>query len=164
MLCLSICLSSAFPEHYSKFGRGSGEKTAVFSNRRFYSNGNDRCAGDHRPVDRRGIGFYNGYIENSKITKAKSQISVMQGAMDSFYAGNGVYPSTAAELQLSGIDTAALDPWGKNYVISVSSTEGGENNCYVIHTGFALVHQNKVVAGSGKWGRSQEPDVVDPPY
>ena len=30
-----------------------------------------------------GIGFYNGYIENSKITKAKSQISVMQGAMDS---------------------------------------------------------------------------------
>lgn len=111
-----------------------------------------------------GIGFYNGYIENSKITKAKSQISVMQGAMDSFYAGNGVYPSTAAELQLSGIDTAALDPWGKNYVISVSSTEGGENNCYVIHTGFALVHQNKVVAGSGKWGRSQEPDIVDPPY
>ena len=110
-----------------------------------------------------GIGFYNGYIENSKITKAKSQISVMQGAMDSYYAENGMYPSTPAEQELSGIDTAALDPWGKNYVIRVSSTEGGENNCYVIHTGLAQVRQNKVVAGGGKWGKSQEPDDVDPP-
>jgi general secretion pathway protein G len=109
-----------------------------------------------------GIGFYNGYIENSKITKAKSQISIMQGAMDSYYAEKGVYPSTEADQQLSGIDTSALDPWGKKYVISVASTEGGENNYYVISTGFAQVHQNKVVAGSGKWGRSQEPDVVDP--
>lgn len=109
-----------------------------------------------------GIGFYNGYLENSRITKAKSQISIMQGAMDSYYAEKGVYPSTEADQQLSGIDTSALDPWGKKYVIEVGSTKEGDNTSYVISTGFARVHQNKVVSGSGMWGRSEEPEVVEP--
>jgi general secretion pathway protein G len=106
-----------------------------------------------------GIGFYNGFIENSKVIKAKSQISVMQGAMDSWYAEHGSYPK-AEDKVLAGLDTEAKDPWGKEYLIVITS-EGGTDNCYVIRTGYEHVHQNKVVAGRGRNGRSEEPSLVD---
>ena len=108
-----------------------------------------------------GIGFYDGYIENSKVIKAKSQISVMQGAVDSWYAEHGSYPKDSADQVLAGLDTEAKDPWGKEYQIDVGS-DGGIDNCYVIRTGYDQIHQNKVVAGRGKNGRSEEPAVVDP--
>ncbi|CEO90030.1 MAG TPA: prepilin-type N-terminal cleavage/methylation domain-containing protein [Syntrophaceticus sp.] len=107
-----------------------------------------------------GIGFYNGFIENSKVIKAKSQISVMQGAVDSWYAEHGLYPTNLDDQMLAGLDTEAKDPWGKEYLIVVTS-EGGTDNCYVIRTGYEQIHQNKVVAGRGKNGRSEEPSLVD---
>lgn len=108
-----------------------------------------------------GIGFYNGYIENSKITKAKSQISIMQGAMDSWYAEHGAYPKSPEDQIMAGIDKEAKDPWGKEYVIAVEP-DGGIDNLYIIRTGYAQVHQNKVVAGRGKDGRSEEPTLMAP--
>ncbi|MDD2554423.1 MAG: prepilin-type N-terminal cleavage/methylation domain-containing protein, partial [Desulfotomaculaceae bacterium] len=39
-----------------------------------------------------GIKFYQVYIENAKVTKAKAQISTMQAALDTYYAENGAYP------------------------------------------------------------------------
>ncbi len=39
-----------------------------------------------------GIKFYLGYIENSRVTKAKAQISTMQASLDTYYAENGKYP------------------------------------------------------------------------
>jgi len=39
-----------------------------------------------------GIRFYLGYIENSRVTKAKAQITTMQASLDSYYAENGSYP------------------------------------------------------------------------
>lgn len=107
-----------------------------------------------------GVSFYSGYIEHSKITKAKSQISVMQGAMDSWYAGQGAYPKITGDQQLAGIDTEAKDPWGRVYIITVESADGLDNS-YQIRTGWAQVHQDKVVAGLGKNGRSVDPAVVD---
>jgi general secretion pathway protein G len=88
-----------------------------------------------------GIGFYNGFIENSKVIKAKSQISVMQGAVDSWYAEHGLYPTNLDDQMLAGLDTEAKDPWGKEYLIVVTS-EGGTDNCYVIRTGYEQIHQN----------------------
>ena len=107
-----------------------------------------------------GIGFYDGFIENSKVTKAKSQISIMQGGMDSWYAEHGAYPQTDEKQTLAGIDRQAKDPWGKEYMINVRS-ENGTNNAYDIRTGYAQVHGGKVVAGSGKNGRSEEPALKD---
>jgi general secretion pathway protein G len=107
-----------------------------------------------------GIGFYDGFIENSKVTKAKSQISIMQGAMDSWYAEHGAYPQTVQEEILAGIDREAKDAWGKVYMIDVQS-ENGTNNVYVIKTGHTQVHGDKVVAGRGKNGRSEEAKLED---
>lgn len=107
-----------------------------------------------------GISYYNGYIENSKVIKAKSQITIMQGAMDSWYAEHGAYPTNTEDQRLAGIDTEAKDPWGKNYLIDVKPE--GIFNTYVISTGCAQVHQNKVVAGRGEDGRSEEPTLMAP--
>jgi general secretion pathway protein G len=107
-----------------------------------------------------GISFYNGYIENAKVIKAKSQISIMQGAMDSWYAEHGFYPKSSEDWMLAGLDIEAEDPWGKGYQIKVES-DGGTDNCYVISTKYDEVHQNKMVAGRGKNGRSKEPELED---
>jgi general secretion pathway protein G len=57
-----------------------------------------------------GISFYDGYIENAKIVKAKSQISVMQSGMDCWYAEHGCYPQSAEEQMLAGLDLEVEDP------------------------------------------------------
>ncbi len=48
-----------------------------------------------------GIRFYLGYIENSRVTKAKAQITTMQASLDSYYAENGAYPFGATEAILT---------------------------------------------------------------
>ncbi len=105
-----------------------------------------------------GIGFYNGFIENSKVIKAKSQIAIMQGAMDSWYVGYGAYPDKQ-EQELAGLDPEAVDPWGDLFEIEIKSTKTKKS--YIIRTGFDRIHQNKVVEGCGENGRSQEPKLVD---
>ncbi|HBG22371.1 MAG TPA: hypothetical protein DDW83_03840 [Peptococcaceae bacterium] len=104
-----------------------------------------------------GISFYDGYIENAKIVKAKSQISVMQGGMDSWYAEHGCYPQTAEEQMLAGLDLEVEDPWGVLYQIAVEPA----GTAYSIWTTNIVFHQNKVVIGSGRNGRSDEPALGD---
>jgi general secretion pathway protein G len=70
-----------------------------------------------------GIKFYLGYIENSRVTKAKAQISTMQAALDAYYAEQSKYPADKAGLLNAGIAATdestdgstieAKDPWGK---------------------------------------------------
>ena len=50
-----------------------------------------------------GIKFYLGYIENSRVTKAKAQISTMQAALDAYFAEQTKYPADNAGLLNAGI-------------------------------------------------------------
>jgi general secretion pathway protein G len=119
-----------------------------------------------------GIKFYLGYIENSRVTKAKAQISTMQAALDAYYAENAEYPNGADAATLesalinSGIkvETAEggakstlkqTDPWGKNYKYNVSGDK------YVVYTGKNDVQgqNNTYVAGRGTSGESAPPEV-----
>lgn len=118
-----------------------------------------------------GIKFYLGYIENARVTKAKAQISIMQAALDAYYAEQGKYPADNAGLLNAGIATTAnpkeieaLDPWGENYEY-VTPSSG--NASYVIHTGKDNVQNQTTtyVAGEGLDGEGSQPEVttdIDP--
>lgn len=119
-----------------------------------------------------GIKFYLGYIENSKITKAKGQIATMQAALDSFFAEKGSYPDTTNELKEAGlipsdqattdidIDVAIIDitgnydPWGTSYPYNYSTDATGTKYC--LSTGYnAVKGTGTEVIGKGTGGASQ---------
>lgn len=113
-----------------------------------------------------GIKFYLGYIENSRVTKAKAQISTMQAALDAYYAEKGQYPADddgllnagiAAE-STDGITIKAKDPWAENYKYDVSD----DNTKYVVYTGKNDVRgqSDTYVAGRGTSGDSDAPVVI----
>jgi len=124
-----------------------------------------------------GTKFYLGYIENSRVTKAKAQISTMQAALDAYYAENAEYPNGADAATLesallnAGIkvvetpgeggakaDLEQKDPWGKQYKYDVS----GDNTKYVVYTGKNDVQgkDDTYVAGRGTSGESDPPEVI----
>jgi general secretion pathway protein G len=111
-----------------------------------------------------GIKFYLGYIENSRVTKAKAQISTMQAALDAYYAEQSKYPADKAGLLNAGIaatgdnDIEAEDPWGKQYKYKVS----GDQSEYVVYTGKNDVQgqSDTYVAGRGTSGESDPPEVI----
>ncbi len=113
-----------------------------------------------------GIRFYLGYIENARVTKAKAQISVMQAALDAYYAEQALYPATQDELLNAGIKATGdstlddNDPWGKKYTYAAKAVGGTDNKGYEIKTGENDV-QNKsaYVIGSGENGKSDPPEV-----
>jgi general secretion pathway protein G len=131
-----------------------------------------------------GIKFYLGYIENSKVTKAKAQISTMQAALDTYYAENGVYPTDAAAEGLKAkmlnaglivtdlvpVDGTAgqdgtlnvTDPWGAASNYLYHSTDGSS---YYVRSGRDTV-QNQLpitaVYGNGSAGVSNAPTVGTP--
>jgi general secretion pathway protein G len=118
-----------------------------------------------------GIKFYLGYIENSRVTKAKAQISTMQAALDAYYAEKGQYPADDDGLLNAGIAATestggstiitieAEDPWGKPYKYEVSSDQSE----YVVYTGNDKVQGkgNTYVVGSGTSGYSDAPVVIE---
>lgn len=113
-----------------------------------------------------GIKFYLGYIENSRVTKAKAQISTMQAALDAYYAEKAEYPNgdeLESALLNAGIkvetpgEGGALeqkDPWGKGYVYEAED----EKQC-IIYTGHENVQGTKdaYVAGRCANGQSKPP-------
>lgn len=111
-----------------------------------------------------GIKFYLGYIENSRVTKAKAQISTMQAALDAYYAEKGQYPADDDGLlnagitatDTDGITIEAEDPWGNKYKYNVSGDK------YVVYTGKNDVQgqSNTYVAGRGTSGESDPPEVI----
>ncbi len=113
-----------------------------------------------------GIRFYLGYIENSRVTKAKGQIQTMQAALDSYYATNAVYPSDSSELLNAGLKVAtgtsspftldSTDPWGKNYAYNVRA----DKKAYVVYSGHNKVQgKDAYVVGRGKEGESDSPAI-----
>lgn len=116
-----------------------------------------------------GIRFYLGYIENSRVTKAKSQIMMMQAAMDSYHAEKGGYITTATvpctlgafpALSTLGISTDAKDPWGRDYNIKSTMV-----TTYAIYTGYDTVQgkSGAVVKGIGTDGKSASPEIGTTP-
>ena len=117
-----------------------------------------------------GIKFYLGYIENSRVTKAKAQISTMQAALDAYYAEKAEYPN-GDELESAllnagikvetpgegGADLEQKDPWGKGYVYEV---ENEKKQC-IIYTGHENVQGTKdaYVAGRCANGQSEPPEI-----
>lgn len=110
-----------------------------------------------------GIKFYMGYIENSRVTKAKAQISTMQAALDAYYAEQKHYPVTQSDLLNAGINATddvtieAKDPWAASYEYVVGDATGSatdSHDAYVVRTGYAKV-QNidpMYVVGEGAKG------------
>jgi general secretion pathway protein G len=129
-----------------------------------------------------GVKFYQGYIENSKVTKAKAQIGTMQAALDTYYAENGAYPfdttlnALKTKMLNAGLvvtDTAVggtagqdgilnvADPWGAASYYIYKSTDGNE---FVISTGRNTVQgqPSTAVFGNGGAGTSNTPTVGVP--
>lgn len=116
-----------------------------------------------------GIRFYAGYIENSRVTKARVQLSTIQAALDSYYAEKGNYPygeGLANQLLSAGLVVDASgalvmeDPWGKPYEYAGRDEGSG----YLIKTGESDVQgaTGAVVFGKGKDGVSEPPSVGEP--
>ena len=114
-----------------------------------------------------GIRFYLGYIENSRVTKAKGQIQTMQAALDSYYATNAVYPSDSSGLLNAGLKVTtsaggvftldSADPWGKNYAYNVRTAD---KKAYVVYSGHNKVQgKDAYVVGRGKEGESDSPAI-----
>ena len=58
------------------------------------------------------------YMERAKRNKARSDISTLAGAVDSYYLGNSKYPDNREGLQVlvpGYIPTLPKDPWGNAY-------------------------------------------------
>jgi general secretion pathway protein G len=127
-----------------------------------------------------GVKFYLGYIENSKVTKAKAQISTMQAALDTYFAENGVYPNDTtydglkAKMLNAGLIVAATgavdgqdgtlnmtDPWGAASNYLYHSTDGSK---YYVRSGRETVQDqaNTSVFGNGSTGSSNAPTVGTP--
>ncbi|MFX4261640.1 type II secretion system protein GspG [Pelotomaculum propionicicum] len=130
-----------------------------------------------------GVKFYLGYIENSKVTKAKAQISTMQAALDTYYAENGAYPSDTtldalkAKMLNAGLIVTATpgsgtagqdgtlnvaDPWGASSFYIYKSTDGSK---FYIRSGRDTVQNQPAttaVFGSGSAGTSNAPVVGAP--
>lgn len=63
-----------------------------------------------------GIRFYFGYIENARVTKARTELTVMAAALDAYYAEEQKYPGdTDDALKAAGIDVTQKNPWGVLY-------------------------------------------------
>lgn len=130
-----------------------------------------------------GIRFYLGYIENSRVTKAKAQITTMQASLDAYYAENGSYPFGAtlailtsemlnAGLVVTGTPTGGTagadatlnmtDPWGTASYYQYHSTDGTE---YYIRTGENSVQDqaNNAVFGNGSAGASNSLPSIGTP-
>ncbi len=103
-----------------------------------------------------GIRFYLGYVERAKVTKAKSEITAMQAALDSYYAEKGSYPAEDdTELVKAGLATDR---------ISVSNTDApfqytsDDDDGYKITTREPFNNQLYLIA-TGERGMSSEPEL-----
>jgi len=101
-----------------------------------------------------GIKFYTGYISKSKVTKAKGDITTIQGALDSYYAEHNAYPDED-KLSSAGVSTDVVGP-------STSSThtylyKKSTDNEYSVYTRVTYDGTHYVI-GTGKDGRSNPPD------
>ncbi|AFV11867.1 fimbrial protein PilA [Thermacetogenium phaeum DSM 12270] len=104
-----------------------------------------------------GIRFYLGYVERAKVTKAKSEITTMQAALDSYYAEKGEYPDDENDRELvkAGLatDRISISTEGNDSIQYIY--EGGGNSYKIITT--ATFRAGKLV-GEGQDGKSTEPD------
>jgi len=126
-----------------------------------------------------GIKFYLGYIENSKVTKAKANITVMQAALDAYYSEHNKYPSGSGDSAGTDLTTALLnagvkggdaesgtksplveiDPWGGTYVYECDA----DGKFCEVYTGYAEVQKpddgKAYVVGRNAKGSSTAPQV-----
>ncbi|MDK2881047.1 MAG: ral secretion pathway protein [Clostridia bacterium] len=105
-----------------------------------------------------GIRFYLGYVERAKVTKAKSEITTMQAALDSYYAENGSYPADPTEAGLSGEMISTDGTKLYKYTPSVQVGNDGYKK-YEIETTDEF-KDNKVLSGSGENGKSSPPALA----
>lgn len=101
-----------------------------------------------------GIRFYLGYVERAKVTKAKSEITTMQAALDSYYAEKGEYPNDDDDTELveAGLDTNSISvSSGKAY-----QYEKKDDGSYEIKT-TAKFRGDQILSATGTNGMSNEP-------
>lgn len=101
-----------------------------------------------------GIRFYLGYVERAKVTKAKSEITTMQAALDSYYAEKGEYPNDDDDTELvkAGLDTNSISvDSGKAY-----QYEKKDDGSYEIKT-TTTFRGDQILIATGEKGMSNEP-------
>jgi general secretion pathway protein G len=72
-----------------------------------------------------GIRAYIGYIGNSRMTKARDDITTVQAALDAYYVKNQSYPNGTDDEEQSALATAGISSY------QVNSVSGTNNAPYV---------------------------------
>lgn len=79
------------------------------------------------------------YLDDAKITSAKSEIGTLTTALNSYYSVNGEYPSSLRVIAEKYLDKAKfndnkqlLDPWGVPYQYTVKDAGGKKRQSFQI--------------------------------
>lgn len=68
-----------------------------------------------------------GYVDKGRQTKAKADLSMIAGAVKSYYADHGKYPDPSEGIALlvpDYLDPVGKDPWGGEYQYEYPGVEG----------------------------------------
>jgi len=106
-----------------------------------------------------GIKFYTSYIDKARVTKAKAEISIMQAAVDSYYAEHHSYPATSdTDISAAGLSTAVIggDETRQYTYVATEAIENNKYKGYIIYTS-EPVGDNTYVVATGTKGRSNPP-------
>jgi general secretion pathway protein G len=107
------------------------------------------------------FGFYRGYVDRGKITRAKMEIVNMQAALDSYYTLNDSYPS-GADLEKAGLPLELVGTDGtKAYTYGYRTDSASPSSVigYVLKTSRPVGNTGLYVYGAGSYGSSDPPEV-----
>ncbi|QNN25345.1 type II secretion system major pseudopilin GspG [Planctomycetales bacterium ZRK34] len=62
------------------------------------------------------------YVETARSTRTKSDIATIVGAIETYHAQHGVYPTTEQGLDVLPLKTRN-DPWGRPYIYTIPGRE-----------------------------------------
>jgi len=112
-----------------------------------------------------GIKFYIGYIDKSKVTKAKADITTMQAGLDSYYVEKNEYPNGD---DADAVDLLLKEAGLSNDIVSSDTDKTYQYLVTVDKKGYAINTTAKVdgtnfVTGTGRTGRSGSPAILPDP-
>jgi general secretion pathway protein G len=95
---------------------------------------------------------YGQYKERVKITQAKTDIVIIESAIERYYANHLAYPDTLAQAGVGGM----LDPWGNPYQYLNITTAKGKGQVRKDHK-LVPINSDYDLYSMGKDGTSQSP-------
>lgn len=98
------------------------------------------------------IPAYGQYQERVKITQAKTDIVIIESAIERYYANHLAFPDTLAQAGVGGM----LDPWGNPYQYLNITTAKGKGQVRKDHK-LVPINSDYDLYSMGKDGKSQSP-------